>query len=404
MLGVNNDVPWGWDVVNFVFWIGLGHAGTLISAVLLLTGQRWRLAIARHAELMTLCSVLVASVFPLVHVGRIWMLWALSPLPLPSSVWPDMASPLFWDVAAIASYFLLSSLYWLIGMLGERRKMDTQARASWARACVLLAALLTPLVVTVHSVVGSDFAVALRWHAPFLPAYFVCGALLSGLACVQLVALARRCALGVMERLARLTLGLAMAMGLFYALEGAQVGFEAPLSPVYAAMLALNVALPALYWIPRLRRSRAAALCISLGVLAGMWLERVHIIIGRSLAATDGSYAPSGVDVAMLLGSFGLFLALFLPLSARMPEESQEPLDMYAAARPGQGAWAFIGATLGLGAAVLWGIFTQTTETAGTLAALPGHSLFRLPALVVAALLGAGLAVSANLLSRLRHS
>ncbi len=403
VLGVNNDVPWGWDVVNFVFWIGLGHAGTLISAVLLLTRQRWRSGIARHAELMTLCSLAVAAVFPLAHVGRIWMLWALSPLPIASGVWPDMASPLVWDAAAIGSYFLLSTLYWLIGMLGERRELAEAQRASWARACILLAALLTPLVVTVHSVVGSDFAVALRWHAPFLPAYFVCGALLSGMACVQLIALARRGSAELIERLARLTLGLAMAMGLFYALECAQSGFSTPPGPTYAAMLALNVALPALYWFPRLRRSRTAACLISFGVLAGMWLERVHIIIGRSIAATGGGYSPSGVDVAMLLGSVGLFLALFLAISPRMPAEEHEPLDTYESARPGQGRAAFAGAALGLAAALPWAWLTQYAETAGALAATEGRPLFFIPALLVAALLGAGLAVSLNLYLRLRR-
>ncbi len=405
VLGVNNSTPWGWDVVQFVFWIGLGHAGTLLSAVLLLTGQRWRVGIARQAELMTLCAVVTAAVFPLVHVGRIWMLWLLSPLPVESEVWPNMASPLFWDAAAVGSYLLLSLLFLLVGVMGESPALQGERRASWARASLLLAGVLTPLVVTVHSVVGSDFAVTLRWHAPWLPAYFVCGALLSGLALVVLIALLRRAASGVVERLALLLAGLSGAMGLFYALE--LVEEPQLFSPVYAAMLGLNVLLPSLCWWPRLRRCRLLPALVSSGVLVGMWLERAELIIFRPLAVLGGSYAPSSVDVAMLLGSVGLFVSLFLLISARLPEERHDPLTAEppaAAARPGQGCWALAGAAAGVVSALLWAQLTQGADTAGSPGSRPAAWLFCLPPIFVAGLLGAGLAVFINLLCRLRRS
>ncbi len=407
VLGINNSTPWGWDVVQFVFWIGLGHAGTLLSAVLLLTGQRWRVGIARQAELMTLCAVVTAGVFPLVHVGRIWMLWVLSPLPVASGVWPNMASPLFWDAAAVGSYLLLSVIFMVVGCRGDSsaRPLRGEQRASWARACLLLAGVLTPLVVTVHSVVGSDFAVTLRWHTPWLAPYFVCGALLSGLALVQLIALLRRCRVELVERLARLTLGLGMAMGLFYALELAE--HPSFFSPGYAVMLILNVGVPSLFWWPRLRRSRVAAACVSLAVLGGMWWERAELIIYRPMAALGGMYAPSAVDVAMLLGSLGLFAGLFLLISARLPEERHDPLEAEppaAAAKPGQGRVAVLGALVGLALAVLWACLTQAVDTAGTPGSRPAGWLFQLPAFFVAGLLGAGLAVFVNLLYRLRRS
>jgi len=401
VLGVNNDVPWGWDIVLFVFWIGLGHAGTLISAVLLITGKRWRKAIARHAELMTLCAVCTAGVFPLVHVGRIWMLWQMSPLPLPGGVWPNMASALLWDAAAIASYFLASLMFWLAGMLGERLG-DAESRAHWARACILMAGVLTPLVVTVHSVVGCDFAVALRWSDPGFPPFFVCGALLSGMAAVQLIALWRRCEPMIIGKLARLTLGLAGAMGLFYGLE--LLGKPSLWGADYALMAALNIVLPGLLAFPAIRRSRPAVAMISLGILAGMWLERVHIIIGRSLAATGGSYAPTDADAAMMAGSLGLFFSLYLALSARMPQERLDPLDVPGPVPATPARHAALGAAAGLAVPLLWAFATQSADTAGVWETRPHGLFFEWPALFACSLLGAATALFLHILRLLKPS
>lgn len=401
VLGVNNAAPWGWDVALFVFWIGLGHAGTLISAVLLLSGKRWRKAIARHAELMTLCSVCTAAIFPLVHVGRVWMLWQVAPVPLPSGVWPNLASALIWDVAAISAYFLLSCLFWLMGILGEGLQ-DSGEQARWARTCTLMAGILTPLVVTVHSVVGCDFALLLRWHEPLFPPFFVCGALLSGMAAVQLIALCLRTAAVILNKLALLTLGLAGAMGLFYGLELLQHpglwGYD------YALLFLLNVALPALYSFPLLRRSRVATGLVSVGILGGMWAERVHIIIARSLALTGGQYHPSGTDAAMMAGSIGLFFFLFLSLSRRMPPERRDPLDIQPPLPSAPGWWAAGGAALGLLVALLWAVATQDSDTAGILSGRPHGFFYYLPALFVCSLAGAGAALSFQFFLLLKRS
>lgn len=394
VLGANNAVPWGWDIVSFVFWIGLGHAGTLISAMLLLSRQSWRGEIARHAELMTLCAILTAAIYPLVHVGRIWMLWLLSPLPVASGVWPNMASPLLWDALAIGSYFVLSLLFWLIGLRGERPSA-CHLRPLWGRICMGMAVVLTVLVITVHSVVGCDFAVVFRWHALGLPPYFVCGALLSGMAAVQLIELGvhRGHRSLCREPLARLTLVFSLAMGLFYALEL----WESPglWSGGYAIMLVCNVLLPGVYWCAAARGNRPLIALVSVGVLLGMWWERVHIIVCRSEWHTAASYAPSGVDVAMLCGGVGLFLALFLAFSARMPREQACPAA--AAALPGghqPARVALLGATVGLLLPGLWYAATQWADTAGVVSARPLGYPFIVPPLLVCALLGAGLALA----------
>lgn len=390
VLGVNNAVPWGWDVANFVFWIGLGHAGTLISAVLLITGKHWRREIARHAELMTLCAVCTAAVFPLIHVGRAWMLWQVVPLPVTSGVWPNLGSALVWDTAAISSYLLLSVLFWLMGMWGENA--PAALRPVWARCCMLMAALLTPLVVTVHSVVGCDFALTQRWFESIIPPFFVCSALLSGMAAVQLIALSRRCSSLVIAKLSHLTLALSCAMGLLYGLELLRTPTRWDHS--YALLFALNVGLPALYWFPRLRENRPVAVLVSLGLLYGMWMERVHIVVERSVTLTGGSYSPSGVDVAMLLGSIGLFLALYLGISGRMPTERLDPLQHVGApCRSHPGRMAAIGAFLGAAIGLLWAVLTQWADTAGTLGSRPHGWGYWWPAILVCALLGGGLAV-----------
>lgn len=398
VLGVSNSVPWGWDVVQFVFWIGLGHAGTLISAVLLLTRQDWSRGIARQAELMTLCAVAVAAVFPAVHVGRAWMEWMLSPAPVAGGVWPNAASPLVWDPAAIGAYLLLSVLYVAMGAR-DGAGMSPEQRASRARACLLMAGVLTPLVVTVHSVVGCDFAVLLRWHAPFLPPYFVCGAILSGLAMVQLIVAAARGPVSV--PLMRLTAGVATGMGVFYALELAEhpelFGGE------YAVMLALNVAAPLALLLPAVQRRRGCQVMICLGLLFGMWLERVQIIVSRSEILWGVDYMPSATDAAMLVGSWGAFIGLFILLEFLVPVGRDEKPGDAASAPPGQGRVAWLGGAVGLAVAALWLSCTQGGELAGVMDGRPHGIFFQLPVYLVCGLCGAGVAIYLNFLHRMRR-
>ena len=356
VLGVNNNVVWGLDIVHFVFWIGLGHAGTLISAVLLLTRQSWRSPIARGAEQMTLCAVICAAVFPVVHVGRVWMAWMASPLPEVSGIWPDMASPLMWDVMAVSTYFLLSLLYWYIGLVpdfallrdcckGRLRRRYGWLALGWQgtgrqwrayeKASLLFAVILTPLVVSVHSVVSFDFSVTQvpGWHLSIFPPYFVGGAILSGMAMVQLILLGvsrlmagsgvrRAVTPAILDLSSRFVLALSLVMGAMYLWEhlaailngGSPEPFPGrnPVNAVFIiVMVAGNVALP------------QVIAAVALGVLAGMWMERFWIVVNSLkaslLAANIGDYFPSVTDLAMMAGSVGLFMALYMVLVRVVP-------------------------------------------------------------------------------------
>lgn len=402
VLGVNNDVPWGWDIVLFVYWIGLGHAGTLISAVLLLTRKAWRAPIAHYAEWMTLCAVATAAVFPLIHVGRAWMIWQVSPLPVASGVWPYAGSALVWDAAAISSYGLLSALFLWMGLQGKRaQKMG--AVALWARSCMLMAGALTPTVVLVHSVVACDFAATLRWRWALMPPFFVCGALLSGMAVVLLIALWRRCPAATLDKLAKLTLSLGLTMGVFYACE--LVDSPSLWCGEYALMCTLNVCLPCVLLHPAARACRVALGLVAAGVLLGMWVERCFIIITRSVAETSGSYAPTEVDVAMLLGSLGLFAALFAAgsffLHAAHDAPSQLPPDD-AVPPLSPARYALLGGAGGLALALCWLLLTQDADTAGALGHRPSGLAFAFPVLVVSGLLGAGIMLFLHLQRSLR--
>ncbi len=360
VMGVNNSVPWGLDIVHFVFWIGLGHAGTLISAVLLLSRQSWRNPIARGAEQMTLCAVICAAVFPIIHVGRVWMAWLVSPLPETSGIWPDIASPLMWDVMAVSTYFLLSAAYWYMGLIpdfallrdcckGKQRRRYGLLALGWQgtsrqwrayeKAGLLFAAILTPLVVSVHSVVSFDFAVTQTpgWHESIFPPYFVGGAILSGMAMVQLILLTVRRltrAGGVKEALtpaildlsSKMVLALSLVMGVMYLWEhmGAVIGGEhAPISPLTWWMIGLNVLLPQVFWVRSLRRHPLIIALVAAGVLVGMWLERFWIVVDglkdSLLSGGAGEYSPTLTDFAMMAGSVGLFVALYLTLAHWSP-------------------------------------------------------------------------------------
>ena len=363
VLGVNNNVVWGLDIVHFVFWIGLGHAGTLISAVLLLTRQSWRSPIARGAEQMTLGAVIFAAVFPVGHVVLVWMAWMASPLPEVSGIWPDMASPLMWDVMAVSTYFLLSLLYWYIGLVpdfallrdcckGRLRRRYGWLALGWQgtgrqwrayeKASLLFAVILTPLVVSVHSVVSFDFSVTQvpGWHQSIFPPYFVGGAILSGMAMVQLILLGvRRLMAGsgvrravtpaILDLSSRFVLALSLVMGAMYLWEhlaailneGSPEPFPGrnPVNAVFLiVMVAGNVALPQLFWFRSLRTNCWVIAAVALGVLAGMWMERFWIVVNSLkaslLAANIGDYFPSVTDLAMMAGSVGLFMALYMAL------------------------------------------------------------------------------------------
>ena len=363
VLGLNNNVVWGLDIVHFVFWIGLGHAGTLISAVLLLTRQSWRSPIARGAELMTLCAVVCAAVFPVVHVGRVWMAWMAGPLPEVSGIWPDMASPLMWDVMAVSTYFLLSLTYWYIGLIPDfallrdccterlKRRYGLLALGwqgtgrqwrAYEKASLLFAAILAALGFSVLFVGSFDFSVTQvpGWHQSIFPPYFVGGAILSGMAMVQLILLAVRRLMagsGVREAItpailnlsSKFVLALALVMGAMYLWEhmavllngGAPELFPGrnPVGPVFmAGMIAGNVVLPQLFWFRSLRTNPLVIVVVALGVLAGMWMERFWIVVdslkASLLAANAGDYFPSLTDLAMMAGSAGLFTALYMIL------------------------------------------------------------------------------------------
>ncbi len=451
LLGVTNEVPWGWDIVQFVFWIGIGHAGTLISSVLLLTHQGWRTSIARMAELMTLCAVACAAFFPTVHVGRIWMSWLISPVPVASGVWPDMGSALFWDVLAVGTYFALSAAYWFIGMIPDCAAMRDGCRSlkirrfyAWAacgwrgakeqwsayrRASLSLALTLAPLVVTVHSVVSLDFATTVKpgWHETMFPPFFVAGAILSGMAMVQLVAVGSRneSVRRALPMLARYVLGFSWLMLFFYGLEiasafleggASRAAMEARLAGPRAwwfwAMLAGNVLAPQLYWLKRARGNRVVVILVSLAVLAGMWWERVVIVVGSSLSSMipgrENAYSPTSVDAAMMAGSFGLFVALFLLGARRMPPEVERPRRMLVKRpRASSPAWqALAGFAAGVALASLWAWITQDAPTSAVVQGRPvgwERWVTFVPAFFVAGLLGSGLfsAVGFFLSSRL---
>lgn len=439
LLGVNNAVPWGWDIVQFVFWIGIGHAGTLISSVLLITNQGWRTPVARTAELMTLCAVVCAVVFPITHVGRMAMLWLMSPAPVSSGVWPDTGSPLSWDVLAVGSYFLLSLTYWLIGMAPDCAVMSHVCRkpflkrlfsslsfgwkgdrAQWqlyGKSSLNLAFVLTPLVVTVHSVVSFDFASTQRigWHETFFPPFFVAGAILSGMAMVQLLTgcSKQREIFRTQQVISRYVLGFSCLMAFFYALEilFAYMGSDSICILVkqrlqgeigwFWLMIVGNVLLPQLYWVKRWRSNRLVMMTVSVGVLCGMWCERVLIVVGASLQSLipgrTVTYEPTFVDLSMFAGSIGLFFALYLWISRLMPPEFTRKTVSLRSCSPWYDRIPVIGAALGIFCMIAWLLNAETSVTSAVVQGrLSGWDrLFSfIPAIFVCGVLGAGIAVA----------
>lgn len=361
--GLNKTVGWAWDITNFVFWVGIGHAGTLISAILLLFRQKWRTSINRAAEAMTIFAVICAAIFPVIHMGRPWLAFWMFPYPnTRGPLWVNFRSPLLWDVFAISTYFTISLVFWFIGLIPDLATMRDHSSSAfkrklfgvlsfgwngsartWARyetLCLILAGLATPLVVSVHSIVSMDFATAVipGWHATLFPPYFVAGAVFSGFAMVlTLMILTRKVMrleayitdshLQMMCKVLQLTglmVALAYSTEFFMAWYSGNV-YErfvfinratGPFAWAFWTMVTCNVILPQLLWIKRLRLNVLFLLGMSIVVNIGMWFERFVIIttsIHRDyLPSSWADYSPTWVEKATFLGTFGLFFTCFL--------------------------------------------------------------------------------------------
>jgi molybdopterin-containing oxidoreductase family membrane subunit len=367
-----NNVPVGWafEITNFVWWIGIGHAGTLISAILLLLRQTWRTSINRFAEAMTLFAVACAGLFPALHTGRPWLDYWLLPFPNTMGVWPQFRSPIMWDVFAVSTYATVSFLFWFIGLIPDLATLRDRSQSRtgrvvygtlamgwrgsarhWHRyetAYLLMAGLATPLVVSVHTVVSFDFAIAIvpGWHTTIFPPYFVAGAIYSGFAMVLTLAIPIRAVYGLedfitmrhLQNMAKVMLvtGLIVAYG--YTVEAFIAWYSAekyegfmvwnrmtgPYAPFYWTLIVCNVIAPQLLWFKRVRTSVPALFVMSLVVNIGMWLERFIIVVTSLhrdyLPSSWGNFAPTIWDWATYVGTIGLFLALlflflrFLPM------------------------------------------------------------------------------------------
>jgi Ni/Fe-hydrogenase subunit HybB-like protein len=361
--GQKQPVDWAWDITNFVFWIGIGHAGTLISAILFLTRQKWRTSVNRAAEAMTIFAVMCAGLFPAFHVGRVWMVWFLAPIPNANAIWQNFKSPLLWDVFAVSTYFSVSAVFWYLGLvpdlatLRDRCKPGLRkalyglfslgwrgANRHWSHyetAYMLLAALSTPLVLSVHSVVSFDFATSVvpGWHATIFPPYFVAGAIFGGFAMVLTLMIPVRKIYGLqdlitmkhIDNMAKIILltgtivGYAYCMEFFMAYYGANPfelqtfklrALHGPSVWYYYAMFFCNVFAPQVFWFKRFRQSLVAVFTVSMFVNAGMWYER-YVIIVTTLERhlTPGSWRTfdaTWVDNWTFIGTFGFFMMLFL--------------------------------------------------------------------------------------------
>ena len=361
--GINIPVAWGFAIVNFVWWIGIGHAGTLISAILLLLNQKWRTSINRFAEAMTLFAVMCAGLFPLLHLGRPWLFFWLAPYPNTMQVWPNFRSPLIWDVFAVSTYFTVSLLFWYVGLIPDlatlRDRSPTRTgriiygilamgwRGSayhWKRyemTYLILAGLATPLVVSVHTVVSFDFAVANLpgWHSTFFPPYFVAGAIYSGFAMVLILAIPLRAVYGLedyiterhLQNCAKLLLVTGMMVSYAY-LSEAFMGwysgnryefytqlYDRPFGPyaaIYWATITCNAFVVQLLWFKRLRTSPLALFLISVLILYGMWGERYMIIMTSLhrdfLPSSWGMYSGTIWDWATFIGTLGFFFFMML--------------------------------------------------------------------------------------------
>jgi molybdopterin-containing oxidoreductase family membrane subunit len=358
--GINIPIGWGFAIVNFVWWIGIGHAGTLISAILFLLNQKWRTSINRFAEAMTLFAVMCAGLFPLLHAGRPWYGFWMFPYPSVMGIWPQFRSPLIWDVFAVSTYFTVSLLFWFVGLIPDlatlRDRSTSKAKQiiygmlamgwrgsarHWHRyqsAYLLLAGLATPLVLSVHTVVSFDFAIAIvpGWHTTIFPPYFVAGAIYSGFAMVITIAIPLRKAYGLedfitmrhLENMAKVMLatGLIVAYGYFFEFFMSiysgnkwdvflvEQRLHGPYAHYYYALILCNILTPQLLWIQKIRTNVIILFLMSLVINLGMWLERFVIVVISLTRDFDpsawGRYSATFWDYAVLVGTLGLFAGL----------------------------------------------------------------------------------------------
>jgi len=359
--GLNNPVGWGWAIVNFVFWVGIGHAGTLISAILFLLRQRWRTSINRFAEAMTIFAVICALMFPAIHVGRVWVLYWVFPLPNQMGMWPNFRSPLLWDTFAVGTYFTCSFLFWYVGLIPDLATLRDRAKdrisklfygffslgwrganRQWKHyelAYLVLAGISTPLVLSVHSIVSTDFATSILpgWHTTIFPPYFVAGAIFSGFAMVMTLSILARKAFNLKHIITLKTLE---RMNIIMLLTGSMVGYAysmeffvawysgseyeqfafinrafGPYAWAYWIMITCNVITPQLFWFKKLRRSIPVMFIASIIINIGMWFERFVIVMTLSrdyLPSSWDYFSPTIYDIGILVGSFGLFFTMFL--------------------------------------------------------------------------------------------
>jgi Ni/Fe-hydrogenase subunit HybB-like protein len=369
--GINIPVGWGFDIINFVWWIGIGHAGTLISAILLLLRQEWRTSINRFAEAMTLFAVACAGLFPLLHMGRPWFFYWMIPYPNVMGMWPQFRSPLVWDVFAVTTYATVSLLFWYVGLIPDLATLRDRSQSRvgrviygmlamgwrgsarhWHRyqtAYLLLAGLATPLVVSVHTVVSFDFAAGVvpGWHATIFPPYFVAGAIFAGFAMVLLLAIPLRKVYGLedfitmrhLDNMAKVLLATGLVVAYGYMMETFMAWYSGspyeqytvitnrltgPYAPLYWGLLLCNVVTPQILWSRRARSNIPLLFVVALIVSVGMWLERFVIVVMSLhrdfLPSSWGIYYPTVWDWGMYLGTIGLFLSLlflfvrFLPM------------------------------------------------------------------------------------------
>jgi len=361
--GLNKTIGWAFDITNFVFWVGIGHAGTLISAILFLFRQKWRTSINRAAEAMTLFAVMCAALFPVIHMGRPWLAFWVLPYPnTRGSLWVNFRSPLLWDVFAISTYFTVSAVFWYVGLIpdlatvrdrvksGVRKALFkvlslgwTGSHRTWSRyetVYMLLAGLATPLVLSVHTIVSMDFATSVipGWHTTIFPPYFVAGAVFSGFAMVLTLMIITRVVLGYehlittrhLENMTKVIIVTGGLVSLAYATEFFIAWYSGnpyerftfmnrafgPYAWAYWIMVTCNVVSPHLFWFKKVRTSPAAIFVLSLVINVGMWFERFVIIVTSLhrdfLPSSWSMYTPTAVEVGTFIGTFGLFFTLFL--------------------------------------------------------------------------------------------